>query len=98
MDQERKFVVWPSYIDSSLKRREGRRINRKEAVDSPTLQQISEALMRLGIEHEADEKASYPSRWYRREGRIFVHASMKKIDALRRIAEEISRHSGGNQE
>lgn len=86
-----RWVLWPSYIDSRLKRREGRRISRKEAVDSPTVQMISEALRSLGLEHEIDEGASYPSRWYRKEGRVMVENSLKKMEILRKVSAEIRR-------
>jgi len=82
-------VIWPSYIDAKLKRKEGRRVSRKEAIESPTVQLIAEAARRLGYECEVDEQASYPARWYRKEGRVFVEAKEPKIRMLRKICSEI---------
>ena len=94
MQAKHRWVLWPSYIDSRLKRNEGRRVTKKEAIESPTVQMMSDALRRLGIEHEVDENASYPSRWYRKEGRILVDNSMKKDEILKKVCGEIRKGAG----
>lgn len=93
MQAKHRWVLWPSYLDARLKRKEGRRVPKKEAVESPTIQMISDALHSLGIEHEIDEAASYPSRWYRREGRVLVDNSLRKDEILRKICAEIRRRA-----
>ncbi len=93
MQFKNRWVLWPSYIDSRLKRKDGRRVTKKEAVDSPTVQMISEALTALGIEHEVDESASYPSRWYRKEGRVLVRNDMGKKEILRLVSAEIRKRA-----
>lgn len=84
-----KWVIWPSYIDAKLKRREGRRVSRREAVDSPTAEAILDAARKLGYECELDAGAAYPARWYRREGRVFVEAREPKIKVIRKICRQL---------
>lgn len=93
MQAKGRWVLWPSYLDSKLKRKQGRRVAKKEGVDSPTVQMISEALKVLGIEHEVDETASYPSRWYRKEGRILVDNSIRKSEILKMVTAELKKQS-----
>ncbi len=89
MQVKNRWIIWPAYLDSKLKRKEGRRVIKKEAVDSPTVQMMSEALKSLGIEHEVDEAASFPSRWYRREGRVLVDNRMGKGEILKKLSAEM---------
>lgn len=91
MKKDKRWVVWPSYFDAELKRKQGRRVNRKDAVESPTVQMISGALSAMGVEHEVDDSASYPSRWYRKEGRVFVDSRMRKRELLKSICEKMKK-------
>lgn len=91
MQAKGRWVLWPSYLDNRLKRRQGRKVAKKEAVESPTVQMISDALKSLGIEHEVDEAASYPSRWYRKEGRVLVDNSIRKSEILKMVTAEIKK-------
>ncbi|MEM3851797.1 MAG: signal recognition particle subunit SRP19/SEC65 family protein [Methanomassiliicoccales archaeon] len=86
-----KWILWPSYIDAKLKRKEGRRVNRKTAIEAPTVQMMAEALKKLGYECEVDEGASYPARWYRKEGRVIVDAKEPKSHLLKKLCDEIKR-------
>ncbi len=93
MQVKDRWVLWPSYLDARLKRKQGRRVTKKEAVDSPTVQMISDALRSLGIEHEVDETASYPSRWYKKEGRILVDNSVKKAEMLKMVSSQLRKQT-----
>lgn len=93
MQAKNRWVLWPAYLDMKLKREQGRRVAKKEAVDSPTVQMISDALRSLGIDHEVDEAASFPSRWYKKEGRILVDNKLGKAEILKRVAAEIRRRT-----
>ncbi len=91
MAKNKRWVVWPSYFDSGLKRNQGRRVNRKDAVESPTVEMISSALTSIGINHEIDADASFPSRWFRKEGRVFVDISMRKRELLKVISDKMKK-------
>ncbi len=65
--------IWPSYIDSSKTMKDGRRISKDDAVDNPTVQDISEVLQSMNVRHAIQPYKGYPrdeeSRWYN-QGRI----------------------------
>ncbi|MBX8631244.1 MAG: hypothetical protein KIY12_03415 [Thermoplasmata archaeon] len=90
MKKNNRWVLWPSYFDVRLKRREGRRVPKKMAVESPSLEMIGEALKSLGIDFEVDENAAFPSQWYRREGRIFVSNNIKKNDIIKAVSRKMN--------
>ncbi len=93
MQAKNRWVLWPAYLDIKLKRDQGRRVAKKEAVDSPTVQMISDALRSLAIDHEVDETASFPSRWYKKEGRVLVDNKLGKAEILKMVAAEIRKHT-----
>lgn len=65
--------IWPTYIDSTKTTKLGRRISKVDAVDNPTVQDISEVLQSLNVRHAIQPYQGYPrdteSRWYN-QGRI----------------------------
>ena len=60
--------IWPTYIDSNKTTKEGRRIAKADAVDNPSVQDISEVLESVGVRHVLQPYKGYPrdveSRWY----------------------------------
>ncbi len=91
MQKKKRWVMWPSYFDSRLKRHQGRRVNRKDAIESPTVQMISSALTVMGVEHEIDAGASFPAQWFRKEGRVFVDSTTRKRELLKAICENMKK-------
>jgi signal recognition particle subunit SEC65 len=89
MKRNKQWVLWPSYFDLRLKRKHGRRVPKKAAVESPTVQMIADALKSLGIEHETDENASYPSQRHRKEGRVFVSRAVGKAELIRAVSRKL---------
>lgn len=86
------MLLYPAYIDSSLSKREGRKISRRHAVDSPKVQEIGKALETLEIGGAVLEKdSSYPRRAWESEGRVVLELKGGKTGLLRKIAKEIRR-------
>ncbi|MEB3806378.1 MAG: signal recognition particle protein Srp19 [Desulfurococcales archaeon] len=85
----RYTVVYPSYIDSRLPRRLGRKIPRELAVPGPRLDEIYEAAKELGLEPIVDEDASYPRTWFHERGRVIVEKKYSKLDILKNISKYI---------
>lgn len=60
--------IWPTYIDATKTMKEGRRIKKEEAVETPTVQDISEVLQSMNVRHAIQPYKGYPrdveSRWY----------------------------------
>jgi signal recognition particle subunit SEC65 len=59
MDPTGFFVIYPSYLDSSKTMKQGRRIGVEKAVDTPTVQDLSEALAALNIRHVSQPHKGY---------------------------------------
>jgi signal recognition particle subunit SRP19 len=62
MDPTGFFCIYPSYVDSAKTMKQGRRIGVEKAVDTPTVQDLSEALASLNIRH-----ATQPHKGYSRD-------------------------------
>jgi len=81
-------VVWPIYFDASASR-ELRRVRRSLAIPSPTLEELREAVRRLGLRYEVVEGAAHPARPWERKGYLLVEKAFPKGELLRRIAEAL---------
>jgi signal recognition particle subunit SRP19 len=85
------MIIYPSYIDSGLSKKEGRKIPKKLGVTSPKAQEILKALRVLGEEATLEKDASYPKRWWEKEGRVVISVKGGKKTLLKRTAKEIRR-------
>eukprot|EP00536_Pseudo-nitzschia_multiseries_P003909 jgi/Psemu1/158974/gw1.62.106.1 len=75
MDPTGFFVIYPSYLDSSKTIKQGRRIGADKAVDTPTVQDISDALASLTIRHVQQPHKGYsrdPTTLWDNPGRVKV--------------------------
>lgn len=86
---EDKYVIWPIYFDKSISRLNGRKISKKQAVDKPSLDEIKKAAKSLGLNPEIEENASYPGRFWKKEGRVLVDKKHSKAKILRQIADKL---------
>ncbi len=83
---ENKIVLWPEYFDISLTKNNGRRVSRKLALNSPTVEDIAKAAKKLKLNAKIEHQTSYPSRWWRNSGRVLIRTSHKKTKVIRNIA------------
>ncbi len=88
------WVIWPIYFDADASRREGRRLPKEKALSNPQVDDIVKAAKQLGL-NPIKEGKSYPSRWWRKEGRVLVNRERKKIEILESIAEKIKQDKIG---
>jgi len=75
MDPSNFFVIYPSYLDSSKTVKQGRRIGTEKAVDTPTVQDMSDALASLSIRHVQQPHKGYsrdPTTLWDNPGRVRV--------------------------
>ncbi|MCD6480813.1 MAG: signal recognition particle protein Srp19 [Thermoplasmata archaeon] len=84
-----KWVLWPIYFDADASRLEGRRVPKELAVKNPTVEDILQAAKKLGLAAVKEEKAAYPARWWRKEGRVLVGKKFSKTATIKQIAEII---------
>jgi signal recognition particle subunit SRP19 len=88
-----RFLVWLSYFDSELKRREGRRLPLHSCVRTPTLEELTEASRRLKLE-PTPSVASFPRVPRRTSGYVSVKRSGSKQKIVLEIARELSKVRG----
>lgn len=90
MPKTDKIVIWPIYLDGTASRNDGRRVTRRNAVKSPTLDEIDAAARMLDLDPVIEQTKAYPASWWGKRGRVLI----KKIDTpkssiLREIASRI---------
>eukprot|EP00525_Craspedostauros_australis_P000670 CAMPEP_0198111162 /NCGR_PEP_ID=MMETSP1442-20131203/3137_1 /TAXON_ID= /ORGANISM="Craspedostauros australis, Strain CCMP3328" /LENGTH=252 /DNA_ID=CAMNT_0043767495 /DNA_START=408 /DNA_END=1165 /DNA_ORIENTATION=+ len=60
MNPEKFMVIYPSYLDATKTMKQGRRISKEDAVDTPTISDISQALQQLTMRHVIQPHKGYP--------------------------------------
>jgi signal recognition particle subunit SRP19 len=86
-----KVILYPEYFDSTLTRKQGRRLSQKYCVSKPTVEEIFEAAEKLGLNPLIEDK-HYPREWWRKRGRVVVDKKdHSKTAVLRSIGEELKR-------
>jgi signal recognition particle subunit SRP19 len=83
------FVLWPSYFDASLTRRQGRRVSEALAVKAPDAPWIEVAAKRVHLEPELDEKAKMSRDPYAKAGCVFVARKGSKEQVVEKVAREM---------
>ncbi len=86
---EDKYVIWPVYFDKSVSKLHGRKVSKKQAVDKPTIEEISKAAKSLGFNPKIEKNVSYPGRFWKKEGRILVDKKDTKSNILSKIASKL---------
>lgn len=89
MRKQDKAIIWPAYFDQSKTRKEGRRVPKSLAVQSPRITEITAAVVRLGLEHEVTADASYPKMPWAETGMILVEKPTSKEQVIKRIAKQL---------
>ena len=89
MKLHEKIVVWPANIDSTKPRKAGRKIAKGAALQTPRLDEITEAAKRLSLEVEVIPGKSRPSTWWEKGGYIVFPKSEKRTMLLRSLASEV---------
>lgn len=82
-------ILYPCYFDTTLKRREGRRVAKNLGAKSPEIPAIEAALRRMKVPHRVEEH-HHPARWAEREGRLVVEWEGSKEDLIRKVARGLS--------
>jgi len=85
------MIIWPAYIDANRSRSDGRKISQRDAVKSPSVDEIAEAARSLGFSVDVEHHKSYPRSHWERSGRVVITdpSRTSKINLLRKIASEI---------
>lgn len=91
-------VLWLDYFNRNLKRRQGRKVKRDQAVFDPTVQDLVEAAREAGLqfsEQEINSDARFPRRSFVKSGYIMVakKEGIKKSQVIDEVANKLLRRS-----
>jgi signal recognition particle subunit SRP19 len=86
---EDKYVVWPVYFDKSISKLGGRKVPKKHAVEKPSLENIAKAAKSLGLHPVLEKNCAYPSKHWKKEGRLLVDKKGPKSKMLVQIANRL---------
>ncbi|EKQ50634.1 MAG: signal recognition particle 19 kDa protein [Methanobacterium sp. Maddingley MBC34] len=90
MKDENRTIIWPAYIDSAKSKSEGRKIPKKQSVNSPKIREITQAAKKLRLNPSVEKYKSYPSSWWEGSGRIIVDNKMSKREVLIKLSNLIN--------
>lgn len=89
MRKQDKAIVWPVYFDQAKTRKEGRRVPKSLAVQSPRITEITEAAANLGLKHEVAAEAGYPKTPWAKTGMLLVEKKGSKEQTIKKIAKQL---------
>jgi signal recognition particle subunit SRP19 len=89
-------VLWLDYFNKNLKRRQGRKVKRDQAVFDPTIQELVEATRAAGFqlsEQEVNSDARFPRRSFVKSGYVMVakKEGIKKSQIIDAVANKLLR-------
>lgn len=87
-------VLWLDYFNKNLKRRQGRKVNREQAVFDPTVQELMEAAKSSGLQfsdQEMNGEARFPRRSFVKSGYLMVAKKdgIKKSQVIEEVADKM---------
>lgn len=87
-------MLWLDYFNKNLKRRQGRKVNREQAVFDPTVQELADAARAAGLQfsdQEMNSEARFPRRSFVKSGYIMVarKEGMKKSQIIDAVADRM---------
>lgn len=85
-----KKVIWPSNLSKDVSRRNGRKLPRKIAIKSVTIDEINTTARLLGLRVELFPKKSIPNHSWSNEGYITVNFDGPKKEILVLLAKKIN--------
>lgn len=91
MKKRNKIYFYPSYFDSEKSRNEGRRVSKKLAIKSPTLEMLENSAASLGYQFEVEIEKAYPKCWWTRGRLAIVNPTEKKTKILIKLSKDIKR-------
>ncbi len=91
-------VLWLDYFNKNLRRRQGRKVKRDQAVFDPTIQELVEAVRAAGFQlsdQEINSNARYPRRSFVKSGYVMVAKSegIKKSQIINVVANKLLRRN-----
>jgi len=89
MRKQDKAIIWPVYFDQAKTRKEGRRVPKSLAVQSPKIAEVTAAVATLGLKHEVAAEAGYPKTPWAKTGMLLVEKKVSKEQTIKKIAKQL---------
>jgi signal recognition particle subunit SRP19 len=89
MRKQDKAIIWPAYFDSARTRSGGRRVQKSLAVQSPKIQEVTEAAEKLGLKPEVAMETGYPKTPWVKTGMVMVEKTGSKEQTIKKIAKQL---------
>jgi signal recognition particle subunit SRP19 len=91
MRKQEKAIIWPAYFDQTKTRKNGRRVPKNLAVQSPTIVDLEDAARKLGLENEVVATSSYPKTPWQKTGSILVEKRAPKEQIIKKLAKQLAK-------
>ena len=89
MRKQDKAIIWPAYFDLNKTRKQGRRVPKNLAVQSPKIEEIEEAAKTLNLNHEITLEKGYPKTPWSKPGMLLVQKQGSKEQVIKKIAKQL---------
>lgn len=89
--ETRTIILYPEYFSIGNTRASGRRIQKKLALKSPTIDEISKAVKSLGLKATVEGDKAYPRFWWKKRGRVIVETDIPKTQLLKKVAGKLQK-------
>lgn len=86
MRRRGEVILWPVYFDLNRSRSEGRRVSRRLAVPSPSVEKVKWAVERLGLRCKVVSGVAYPRLPWRKTGFVLVEERVSKGRLIKEVA------------
>ena len=84
-----KAIIWPIYFDQAKTRKDGRRVPKNQAVQSPKITEIQQAVEKLGLKNEIRLDAHFPKMPWAKTGMLLVEKKEAKEKIIQKIAKQL---------
>ena len=93
MRNKKEHYIYPVYFDAKRTRSQGRRVKKKFAVESPTIQDVAQAASMVGLDMQINIEAKYPRFWWLSSGRIQVkkQEGLNKNKLIKKIGTQLKK-------
>jgi signal recognition particle subunit SRP19 len=84
-----KVIIWPAYFDQAKTRKDGRRVPKTLAVQSPKVEEVQEAARALGLKPELTVGVGYPKTPWSKTGLVMVQKNAPKELIIKKLAKQL---------
>ena len=93
-----KAIIWPIYFDVNKSRKEGRRVPKNMAVQSPKIIEIKEAADKLALKNEVNLEAHFSKMPWVKTGLLYVEKNEAKEKIIQKLAKQLVKIKSQSQQ